>query len=99
MSDGRVRAAVEQMEAWVNDPAWEPDAEALLCWKAGFLEALAQTEKAKGWSDLIARAHAAGRLLDRRADVVAEERDRLRARLATQDCGNRALRSYGASVR
>ncbi len=99
MSDGQVRAAIEQMEAWLDDPAWEPDAEALAQWNAGFLEALALAEKAHGWSDLIARAHVAGRLLDSRADVVANERDRLRAELATQDRGNRALRGYGASAR
>jgi hypothetical protein len=58
MSEGRVRATIEQMEAWLADPGWEPDAEALARWNAEFQGALAQKGKGPGWLDLVARAHA-----------------------------------------
>jgi hypothetical protein len=99
MSDAQVRAAIEQMEAWLGDSNWEPEAEVLAQWNAEFQQALAQAEKAIGWPDLLARAHAAGQLLEARAAVVAEARDRVRAEIEAQALGNRALKGYGASTR
>jgi len=99
MSDARVLAAIEQMEAWLGDLNWEPDPEGLVRWNSDFQKALAQAEKAPGWLDLVSRAHAAGQLLEARIAVVAAERDRVRAELAAQERGNRALRGYGASTR
>ena len=99
MSDGRVRAALEQMEAWLADPTWEPDADALARWRAEFQEALAQAEKAAGWPSLIARAHAAGQSLEDRTAPFAKERDRLKALVGGQGRGVQALKGYGASTR
>lgn len=99
MSDGRVRAAIEQMEAWLADPTWEPDPDLLAGWDADFQEALAKAEKGPGWPDLAARAHAAGQLLEARSETVGQERDRLRNELEAQERGSRALRGYGANVR
>jgi len=99
MSDARVLAAIEQMEAWLGDQNWEPDPQALGQWNADFQAALAQAEKAPGWPELVSRAHAAGQLLEARIVMAAEERDQVRAELAAQDRGNRALRGYGASTR
>lgn len=99
MSDGRVRAAVEQMEAWLADPTWEPDPDALAGWNADFQDALARAEKGPGWPELAARAHAAGQLLDAHSELVAQERDRLRSELGVQERGSRALRGYGANTR
>ena len=42
MSDVRVREAVEQMEAWLEDPAWQPDLETLTRWEDAFRVAVAQ---------------------------------------------------------
>ncbi|MDP2876443.1 MAG: hypothetical protein Q8O00_09690 [Holophaga sp.] len=99
MSDARVRAAIERMEAWLVDPRWEPDPEALAQWDAEFLAAMAQAEKALGWQDLVERGHAAGRLLEARSAGVAKEQDRVRIEIEAQERGNRALRGYGASNR
>jgi hypothetical protein len=98
MSDAQVRAAIDQMEAWLGDSNWEPDAEALARWNAEFQKALVRAEKAPGWPDLIARAHAAGQLLEARAAVVAEARDQVRAEIETLGRGNRALKGYGTST-
>lgn len=99
MSDGAVRRAVEQMEAWLEDPAWEPDAQVLAGWEAGFRAALAQAEKAPGWEDLVARSHAAGQRLETRAAALAEDCKGLKAELEAQGRGSRALKGYGASAR
>ena len=99
MSDEDVRRAIVQMEAWLGDPTWEPDAEVLAQWNATFLGALALAEKAHGWEDLVARAHAAGRSMELHAITAAEVRDQLRAELQAQDHGKRALKGYGASAR
>jgi hypothetical protein len=99
MSDARVRTALEQMEAWLADPQWEPDADGLAQWHAEFREALAHAEKATGWPSLIDRAHAAGQALEDRTAPLAEERDRLKAMLEGQGRGVQALKSYGASTR
>lgn len=96
MSAGRVRAAIEQMEAWLADAGWEPDPEALAQWNAEFQLALNQTEKGPGWPELAARAHAAGKLLEARLTAVTAARDQVRIELEAQVLGNRALKGYGA---
>ena len=99
MSDRAVRRAVAQMEDWLDDPAWVPDAQVLAVWDAEFRAALLQAEKAPGWEALLARAHAAGRRLGVRAAELAEDCKRLKAELEAQGRGARALRGYGSSVR
>lgn len=99
MSEGALRASIEQMEAWVADPIWEPDPEALARWDAGFQAALTQAAKGPDWQDLMARAHAAGRQLETRAMRLAELRDQVKAELDAQERGNRALMGYRASIR
>ena len=97
MSAGRVRAAIEQMEAWLADPAWEPDPDALARWNTEFQGALTQTEKGPDWPVLAARAHAVGKLLEARLVVVSAARDQVRAELEAQVRGNRALKGYQSS--
>ncbi len=99
MSDQAVRRAVEQMEIWLDDPAWEPDAQVLALWDADFQLALARAEKAPGWQDLASRAHAAGLRLQARATTLAEDCQHLRAEMEAQGRGSRALKVYGASTR
>jgi len=99
MSDGEVRAVIEQMEAWIGDPSWEPDPESLAQWNAGFQAAVAQAEKGAGWPDLVARAHAVSQHLEARMIRLVQLRDEMRAELGAQERGNRALRGYGASTR
>jgi hypothetical protein len=94
MSDRQLIVAIEQMEAWLANPTWEPDAEALIRWNEVFQAAAAHPEKGEGWSDLVARAHAAGHALDARVVEFVQLRDRLKAALDTQEQGNRALRGY-----
>jgi hypothetical protein len=99
MSEGQVRATIEQMEAWLADPSWEPDAEALARWNAEFQGAMAQKGQGPGWLDLVARAHAAGLLLEARIAVMTAAQDQVRAELEAQVRGNRALKGYGAGRR
>jgi len=99
MSDGHVGMAIMQMEAWLADPTWEADPEALLQWNAEFQAALGRAEKGPGWTGLITRAHAAGRELEVRIAAITAERDQVKAVLEGQALGNRALKGYGASSR
>lgn len=99
MSAGRIRAAIEQMEAWLANPNWEPDPQALAHWNAAFQIALTQNEKGPGWSELAARAHAAGKLLEARLVVVSAARDQVRAELEAQVRGDRALKGYRSGRR
>jgi hypothetical protein len=99
MSNGKLRASIERMEAWVVDPSWEPDPKAIVRWDADFQAALAQAEKGPDWPDLMARAHSVGHRLEARTVRFAQVRDALRAQLDAQERGNRALKGYRASVR
>jgi flagellar hook-associated protein FlgK len=98
MSDVKVRATLEQMEAWLAEPSWEPDAEALARWNKAFLSAMAQAGKEPGWSDLITKAHELGRQLELRADRLAQQRDQVMSELEGQARGARALKSYRANT-
>ncbi len=97
MSDHRILAAIEQMEAWLADPAWDPDSEVLAQWTTEFQGALTQTGKGPGWSELAARAHAAGKLLETRLAGVIAARDQVRTQLEAQVRGDRALQGYQSS--
>lgn len=97
MSELRVRAAIDQIEGWLADPAWMPDPEALKCWTTDFQVALAEVEKGPDWPAVASRAHAAGKLLEARLMVVAAARDQVKTQLEAQGRGNRALRGYGAN--
>jgi hypothetical protein len=99
MSDAEVRASLEQMEAWMADPSWEPEPGLLATWNAGFQAAMGRAEKGPNWPDLMSRAHALGRALERRASHLALQRDGVKAELDAQGRGNRALKGYGASTR
>ena len=99
MSDEEVRAAIDQMEAWIADPTWEPDPEALIQWNAGFHVAVAHAEKADGWPDLVTRAHNLGPQIEARTMHLILLRDGVRAELDALESGNRALKGYGANSR
>jgi hypothetical protein len=99
MSNQKVRAAIEQMEAWTADPLWEPDPDELSKWNAVFQEAVAQASKGDGWPDLVARAHAVGRHLETQTARLSQLRNAIGAELDVQERGHRALKSYGASTR
>lgn len=95
MSDARVDAAVTQMEVWLADPAWEPEAGALTAWQAELDAAAALAPRGAGWPALAERAHAAAAQLTARAQALAEARDRVKVDLEALGRGNRALLGYG----
>ena len=99
MSAGRLRLAIEQMEAWLANMTWEPDPEALAQWELEFRAALADYKKGSGSTDLLDRAHAAGKLLEVRIQSMEDQLVQMRTGLEAQGLGNRALRGYGASTR
>lgn len=99
MSAGDVLAALEQMEAWLADPGWEPEPEALAQWNVGFQAAMAKAKASEGLSELVPRAHALGRRLETRIAGLVQVQDKVRAELEALECGNRALKGYGASIR
>jgi len=99
MSNPEVRAAIEQMEAWVGDPSWEPDPEALAQWNEAFQAAVARAKKGDDWPDLVARAHAVGQHVEARVTQLTQLRDGMRAELNIQERGDRALKGYGARIR
>ncbi len=99
MSDTSVRAAIEQMEAWLADANWIPNVEVLAQWDAEFQASLARAEKGPGWVDLVARAMAAGRQVEDRTVLFVELRDQLRKEIEAHERGSRALKGYEANSR
>ncbi len=99
MTNLAFRAALEQMEAWLGDPDWVPDPDALASWNASFQEALAAVEKDAGWETLRARAHAAGRELEHRVEQMTTDQKVRRTGLLALERGGRALRGYGSTMR
>jgi hypothetical protein len=99
MSDREVCASIEQMEAWLADPAWDPDGDALAEWNQAFLAAVATAERGPGWEELMIRAHALPKELERRTAQLEVRRDALKRELDGQAVGTRALKGYGASIR
>jgi hypothetical protein len=98
MSDREVQQALDVFEAWVSDPAWEPDAEALATWEAGFKAVVATAERGAGWADLIERAHALGAQMEQRTEPYALQLAELHKALQAQELGRRALRGYAKDL-
>lgn len=99
MSDAAVLAAVQAMEAWLDDPDRALDATALAVWNRDFQAAVAAAERGPGWEALVARAHALAEAVLARQRAVEAQRDAVRAELEQQAQGDRALKGYGASTR
>lgn len=99
MSDRDLRAAIEQMEAWLSDLNWEPEVEAVVLWNARLREAIALAEKGSDWPELVGLAHGVGQRLELRIQQFVQRQAGIRARLDEQGQGNRALKGYKASAR
>jgi hypothetical protein len=99
MNNLRVRAAIDQMEAWIGDPAWEPDPQDLEAWNSQYQQALAGAEKGEEWPALVARAQHLGPRLEARLRDLIQRRNEIKAELDAQERGNRALAGYGANTR
>lgn len=99
MSDRLVHAALDRLEAWVGDAAWEPEPAVLETWNQEYRTVLATAEKGPGWAREVARAHDLGRRLEARVAEMTRLRNEIKAELDAQERGNRALAGYGASTR
>jgi hypothetical protein len=99
MSDARVLAAIEQMEAWMREPEQMPGPDRLAEWNREFTDAVAVAERGPGWPGLLARAQALAGSLGGRTALLSAERDELRKSLDAQALGGRALKGYGATTR
>ena len=99
MSDARVLAAIERMEAWMRDPEQSLDPAQLAEWNREFTDALAVAERGPGWPGLLVRAQALAGSLGGRTALLSAERDELRKALDAQALGGRALKGYGAATR
>lgn len=99
MTNGQVIALLDQMEAWLEDPTWEPETEPLAEWTDRFNAALAAADRGQGWEAVRERCHSIRRRLEQRLKTVMEARDLLRTELESQDRGARALKGYGAATR
>lgn len=99
MSDEGIRSALEQMEAWLADPSWEPLPDAIAEWDDAFHRAMNQANHGPGWDVLIARCHALGRELEARADLISVKCNDLKVELEGQSRGVRALKGYSAAIR
>ncbi len=98
MSDLKVLAALERMEAWMRDPAAVPDPVDLAEWNNEFQAASSAAEHGLGWMDLVVRAHALGGVVQARTELLMGVRDAIKLELDAQARGDRALKGYSASA-
>jgi flagellar hook-associated protein FlgK len=99
MSVVELRASIEQMEAWLSDPSWDPDPERLEQWNDAFQAAATPVEKGEEWRTLVARAHAVGKQVEARILSLSQQLEATKAELVAQERGSRALKGYEASTR
>lgn len=99
MSDAGVLKAIEQMEAWLEDPERAPDAESLAAWNRVFTSEAANAERGPGWDALAERAQGLSARVEAFAARLGVQRDQVRAELDAHGRGGRALKGYGATTR
>lgn len=93
MSDQDVVATLDALEALLTSEPM-PDPEALAQWRASFDAAVATAERGGGWQDILARARELGARIQQLAAAMGERKEALRAELAHQAAGGRALKGY-----
>jgi len=94
VSAADLESLLDQMERWLADPAWAPEAEDLTRWVSAFREARDSAAGRAAWPALAARGHALSQALMAPLRGAEESRDALRARLAAWSRGARALQAY-----
>jgi hypothetical protein len=99
MSDAGVQACLVQMESWLQGSGAAPAAEELVAWNRRFGLEVATAERGPAWQHILQRAHALGTAVEGLSTALIAHRDSLKAELAAQAQGNRALKGYGASAR
>jgi hypothetical protein len=82
------------MEAWLAEPAWEPQADALRDWNAAFTRAKRHAARTGGWPAHADRARALGQRLQGLMEGVQARREALRHQLDAGVRGRRALVAY-----
>lgn len=99
MSDAAVRAALRQLEAWLEDGSTPLDGALLEVWNRDFNTALASAERGPGWAETLAQARRLGQQVEARRHELEGRRDAIRQELQQQLQGARALKGYGSHTR
>ena len=95
MSDRDLDALLNELERMLQEGT--ADGEVLAGWQARFDNALATAERGDGWPGILERSRSLAGRLDREADRLTQERERLRRELEFQGQGARALKGYRPS--
>jgi hypothetical protein len=99
MSDATVRAALEAVEAWLQETKEAPDPTFLETWNQTFQAAVSGAERGPDWAELVAWAHRLAPRVEQCRKAWEERRDAVRQELGFQAQGHRALKGYGANTR
>ena len=91
MSATELERLLIQMEAWLADPDWEPDAPPLAEWVREVQAARASAEGAAAWPRLDARRRALALRLEEAVGMMEQD---LHERRASWTRGAQALRAY-----
>ncbi len=99
MSDAAVRAALKQLEAWLEDGSAPLDGALLEAWNRDFNAALDGAERGPGWGETLALARRLGQRVQARQHELEGQREAIRQELQQQLQGERALKGYGSHTR
>ena len=99
MSDAKVRAALDQMEAWLSDPSKTIESEEMIQWNNAYFSAVDGAERGPDWQQLVERAHVLGQRLNATLEAMIREREAIRIELDSFARGTRALKGYGSYTR
>jgi len=94
LSDRRLLDSIEAMEHRLEGDPLALDAEALQAWNREFHEAVAGAERGPDWPATVARAQALALRVQTTLEALIREQVALKAELANQTVGKRALRAY-----
>ena len=99
MSDGRVTAALDDLERLLASLVDDPDPTRVAQWHASFKEALAGAEKGPQWPAILARAQELGLRLQTQVNHLNAIRGAVREELLARSRGSRALSGYKPATR
>lgn len=95
MSDLDVQDLLDELERMLQEG--DIDGEALANWRARLDGAVGSADRGAEWPRILQRSRALAARLDREADKLTIERERLRRELEFQGQGARALKGYKPS--